>query len=148
MPKSIMQLVAEPFPNIAHGASGYKKGCRCLTCRSGHREEQARYNANRRKRENQAAAPKVGAAAGNVERAVVDQIEALKVSGAEADMLVTLAQSNARNIDVIVKQGKTHLMSSAQKNLLDVMDRLKGLSKQAQAEPGDDEFDLSSLGTP
>jgi hypothetical protein len=36
--------------NYAHGASGYRNhGCRCETCRAGHRERLARYRANARR---------------------------------------------------------------------------------------------------
>lgn len=133
-----------------HGASGYKHGCRCFTCRRGHADAQTAYL---RKKADRTLSVKPGALAGAVEKSVVARINDLKLRGTEADMLMQLATATARGIDGLIAEGRMHLLSSSQKNLLEAMDRLAalGVPAQRQAEPGnggeDDEF-LNSLGSP
>jgi hypothetical protein len=110
-----------------------------------------KYNAAQRAKVGKPNVPKAGAEPGAMELAALRQIEALRLVGTEADMLVTLAQANARAIDIIIKEGRSHLLSSSQKNLLEVMDRLKALSAPAKAgaDPEEDNDDfLGTLGSP
>jgi hypothetical protein len=135
---------SEPDPAVAvHGASSYKhKGCRCFVCTRGHAEEQNRYNERKRRRGTLPVSPWKNA--GRVEITTLAQIEALAVSGPEADMVVVLAHMNARFIDTISVEGRLHLMSGAQRSLLETMDRLRALSSGGVAP---DER-LSSPGSP
>lgn len=122
----------------SHGASGYKRGCRCFTCRRGHSDAMNRQRERRKVREGQKLAPKPGQDAGRVETTTMALIEDLELTGTTADMLIALAQTNARFIDTINKEGRLHLMSGAQRNLLETMDRLAALKPRKGDEDEDD----------
>lgn len=134
-----------------HGRSGYKRGCRCFICRRAHADEQNEYNEKQRRKADRTLSVKPGAEPGAVEKSVVARINDLKLRGTEAEMLTALAHATARGIDAIIRDQRTHLLASAQRNLLEAMDRLAGLGKAPASAAGgtevEDDF-LGSLGTP
>lgn len=144
---------------IVHGAAGWRKGCKCFTCRRAHADDMKQY----RKRRATAGGPLTGPdspkvklppGAGTVEIRVRTQYAALNLDDSpEAQTLMDLAFLQAALIDSIPGNGKWHLLATAQKALLDLNDRLVKLGKPAAgktgAEPlsGDEVEDLvASLG--
>jgi hypothetical protein len=114
--------------------------------------EQNTFNRKKKREADRTLSAKVSDEPGAVEKSVVDRINDLGLKGTEAEMLITLAHASARGIDQIIRDQRTHLLTSAQRNLLEAMDRLTALAKPAGSpavggEDDDDDF-LGSLGSP
>lgn len=137
----------DPIPGIVHGEKGYKKGCRCFTCRRGHAAALEEYRSRRRanggkKLSDVPPEDRPPSTGGRVERRVRDRITALGLKTEEAAMFEELALMTAQMIDKIPEDGRWHLLGSAQQRLLDVMDRLTVAAGVKQVRKvGDDEED-------
>lgn len=129
----------DPLPGIkTHGVPGWKQGCRCFECRRAHNEDMRQYRARVKANGGNPPARKktvrVPAGAGVVETRIRNQFGQMGLEGnLEAQTLMDLAYINARLIDDIEDSGRWHLLSTAQKVLLDVMDRLRKLQAPGAA---------------
>ena len=126
-----------------HGAAGYRKGCKCSTCRAGHAEDARRYRARRKAGEPARVVeppaplisvpqPAPSAAAGPVQRALEAELRRLIGEPPWKNTLSALAVLNARLIDQAPALVRLDLVSPLQFRMLDVLDRLRAIS----AAPG------------
>lgn len=128
-----------------HGASGYRRGCKCEACREGHRVQVARWRSRKREREIAAAlagseplvveraVPEPVAAAGGLdmaaapgplERALLEDMEAPDAKVAFRRHLVGLARLNARVLDQVSQLDRYDLISPVQLRQLELLQRL------------------------
>lgn len=132
--------------NSEHGQTGYKKGCRCFTCRREHNEELKRYREKKAMTDHPTGRKRLVLpdGCGAMEVRVRTLYHELGVKGAEAATLMDIGILQAKLIDSIQDNGKWHLLAIAQKSLLDINDRLVKLAKPAGAQDGplkEDELD-------
>lgn len=87
-----------PVPQHLHGATGYAYGCRCLECKAGHSERfraQRTLGSGSKKTIAKLARPKP---LGDIERAVIAEVELMARPPAEVDVLA------ARNLAAILDE--------------------------------------------
>lgn len=128
----------------AHGMSGYRKGCRCETCRRAKREYMRDYRARQRRdadevaevvRETAALDPlapvpsiDMKAAPGAVERALCEDLERLTGEPPWKRTLSRIAMLNARLLDQAPIVDRLDLISPIQLRTLEVLNRLRAVS--------------------
>lgn len=129
-----------------HGASGYSRGCKCETCRAGHRDAMRRWRDARKKAEQAdappaaPAEPQIDAAvlppqslpaidltapAGPIESALAEELEALIGEPPFKKTLIVLARFNARVLDQIPGMDRADLISGIQSRLFNCFDKLR-----------------------
>lgn len=134
---------------LKHGNSGYRRGCRCEVCRTGHTESNRAW----RKRKQAAARevseveqaraqavadlerPTDGSQAplvidpslsdGPIEEALVEELAKLVGDPPWKNTLGALARANARIVDQVPLHGRLDVISGVQLRLLDILDRLR-----------------------
>ncbi|GAA2242409.1 hypothetical protein GCM10010401_14140 [Rarobacter faecitabidus] len=155
---------------LKHGNSGYRRGCRCEVCRSGHskanrtwrlrKQDEAREVGEVEKAQAQALADLVEPADGSQAPLVIDRtladgpIEAAFASEfAELqggppwkDTLGMLARANARVVDQVSVHGRLDVLSGVQLRMLDILDRLRRLPSGSGAGVPNDLGSLLSDG--
>ncbi|GEA79945.1 hypothetical protein [Cellulomonas uda] len=129
-----------------HGASGYRRGCKCEVCREGHRVQVARWRASRREREfakaladasgtplvetpapepvAAAGALDMDAAPGPLEAALIEDITEPDSRVAFRRHLVGLARLNARVLDQVSRLDRYDLISPVQLRQLEILNRI------------------------
>ena len=134
------------MPVRKHGAGGYAQGCRCETCKSGHRQKAARERAAVRD-SRQAAEASLAAALsksrGPIEAALEAELEMLESEPTFRRTLVELARINARVLDNVGAMNRPDLLSTVQARLLAVLEKLAPKQDAAPA-PGLG-FDIQEL---
>lgn len=140
--------------DLQHGISGYRRGCRCETCRAGKRESMRAYRARRRQREAAAAAPAELAAPAPLSPPLISSpaIDLQAMAGTiesafEADLtdeaedvlwpktLIAMARLNARVMDQVARHERLDLIPSVQLRTLEILNRLAYI-KLGQKTPG------------
>ena len=140
-----------------HGASGYRRGCKCDRCRAGHRESVAQWRASRKKPPVPASpgtvlprgdAPGVDDAAppGVIETAMRADIAKLVGEPPWKATLSALAIYNARLLDQLQHFDRLDLVSPMQLRTLEILQRLRAVSEGAGAGDEAEAF-LRDLGT-
>lgn len=128
----------------AHGMSGYRKGCRCETCRRAKREYMRDYRARQRRDADEVAEVVREAAAldplapvpsidmkaepGAVERALRKDLKKLTGEPPWKRTLSRIAMLNARLLDQAPIADRLDLISPIQLRTLEVLNRLRAVS--------------------
>lgn len=139
------------------GRNGYRKGCRCESCRRGQRDYQRKYRAGKAGREAAAAMPEFelepevqevsasidwSAPAGPIELALSEELAALIGEPPFKKTLMMLAKYNAKVLDQLPRADRFDLISGVQSRLFNVFDRLR----RVEATTGSvDSWDMSAL---
>jgi hypothetical protein len=131
-----------------HGLSGYRKGCKCETCRRGKREAMREYRA-RKKREAAAVAGETEAvaetardldplapvpaldphaAAGTIEQALAQDLDELSGEPPWKRTLSAVARLNARMLDQAPRIDRLDLVSPIELRLVEQLKLLRGVS--------------------
>lgn len=143
------------------GVTGYRKGCRCLGCRTAKAEDNAAYRARRKLQERggdvaleaierPAVEPSSTEldwtiAPGPVEAALAVELEQLVGEPPFKKTLIVLGKYNARVLDQIPRIGRPDLISGVQSRLFNVFDRLRAVSTPTGGSPTDADGFLASL---
>ncbi len=137
---------------VKHGPSGYRNGCRCQVCRSGHAAAARSWRARRAERarlallDDQARAQALADAAppaaqpeqsaglldadlppGPIEQAIIEDLAALVGEPPWRASLSALARANARIVDQAARHQRLDVLSGVQLRLMDILDRLRRL---------------------
>ena len=134
--------MTEPRP--AHGMSGYRKGCRCETCRRAKRDYMRAYRASKKEdaevvaevvREVTALDPlapvpsiDLTSAPGRVEQALRKDLKALVGEPPWRRTLSKIALLNARILDQVPRIDRLDLVSPLELRTLEVLNRLRAVS--------------------
>lgn len=132
-----------------HGASGYRRGCGCPTCRAGHAKAAADYRARKRREQERAELEERAEAqavadtirpvdesqapllldptleAGPVELAFVDEVAAIVGEPPWKGTLAALGRANARIVDQVHRHQRLDVLSGVQLRFMDILDRLR-----------------------
>lgn len=147
------------------GQPGYRRGCRCELCRKGHRESVAAWRARKRKaqqgeepapspqepRDPLASAPRLdmAAPAGAIEEALAGDIARLVGEPPWKATWTKVALYNARLLDQVPRLDRLDLVSPIQLRTMEILDRLRAVSKPAGDSAADAaESFLSDLANP
>ncbi|WP_159702453.1 hypothetical protein [Arthrobacter sp. 18067] len=142
------------------GLTGYRKGCRCGTCRQAKSDDNAAYRAAKLLREAgdtaaaqgllQDALPELprsamaiawNAPAGPIESTLAGELDDLIGEPPFKKTLLVLAKYNARVLDQIPQLERPDLISGMQSRLFNVFDRLR----RVEQAPGAPAWDMSAL---
>lgn len=127
-----------------HGQAGYRRGCRCETCRAGHRVAAAEYRARKRKPAVEAEplaplvdvpAPDVLAPAGPIESALAVELDELIGEPPWRGTLSAMLKANARVLDQVHVHERFDIMSGLQTRMLDMLDRLRRVESGGSGVP-------------
>ena len=146
-----------------HGQPGYRRGCRCETCRAGHRVANAEWRAKQRKAEVAGevvaaealadvapiAAPlplDFKAKAGAIEKALREDLAGLQGEPPWKRTLARMARLNARMLDQVNGHGRLDLVSPLELRTMELLNRLRAVSSGASVAEGAEGF-LLDLGT-
>lgn len=130
-----------------HGQAGYRRGCRCEACRSGHRDAARRYREGKRKpvvKPEPLLAPLVDvpevdtvAPAGPIESALARELEALVGEPPWKRTLSAMLLGNAKVLDQVAAHERFDVISGLQTRMLDMMDRLRKVADGGASAPAD-----------
>ena len=134
-----------PRGELVHGASGYRRGCRCEKCRAGQRDKQAqRRKAGRSGAGSGSAGALVppgplAASAGPLEAKVAAEIEELAGLSPwtrECARLEEQAILASRIVDKCMTDGRLHLTTPQHKIIRDALGELRRLLAPVRDDPG------------
>jgi hypothetical protein len=146
-----------------HGQPGYRRGCRCETCRAGHRIANAEWRAKRRDTE---AAAEVTTAvamadveplgtplsidftapAGSIETSLRRDLRGLTGEPPWRRTLSRMARLNARMLDQVNRHDRLDLVSPLELRTMELLNRLRAVSAGSSVSDDAAAF-LSDLGS-
>lgn len=134
---------------VAHGTSGYRRGCHCQTCRDAHATQARVYRAQRKRDREQALAASEAAAEidevareelkdvpvidfdaepGRIETALEQELKDLPGEPPFKRTFGAVARFNARILDQTPRHNRLDVVSGVQLRLFEALDRLRRLA--------------------